>query len=74
MRHFTLDTTRADRLGAYGFNIYPVSEAEVEPALLDLNRIAELVAPLVQEGADRDVLNLICLRGRNSQFSKVHAQ
>jgi FkbM family methyltransferase len=51
------------RLGASGFQIYPIEEGQEELERLDPNRVQELVQSLVEKGAKRDVLNLVCLRG-----------
>jgi FkbM family methyltransferase len=54
------------RLGAYGFEIYPIEEDRSDLERLDPDRVQELIQPLVEKGARKDVLNLICLRGSSA--------
>jgi FkbM family methyltransferase len=62
------------RLGAYGFEIYPIEEDRSDLERLDPDRVRELIQPLVEKGAKKDVLNLICLRGSSASSFGSHAQ
>jgi FkbM family methyltransferase len=62
------------RLGAYGFEIYPIEEDRPELERLDPDRVRELIGPLVEKGTKKDVLNLICLRGSRASSFRSNAQ
>ena len=62
------------QLGAYGFQIYPIQEGQSDMGQLDPASVLELIQPLVKKGAKRDVLNLLCLRGRGATLLTGNVQ
>ncbi|HKV05092.1 MAG TPA: FkbM family methyltransferase [Candidatus Acidoferrales bacterium] len=57
-----------------GFRIHPIDEDRDAVESIDPARVFELIEPLIQEGAARDVINLLCLRGkRANQFAEGSA-
>jgi FkbM family methyltransferase len=56
------------QLAGDGFRIYPIDEDRGEVESLDPARVSELIEPLTRNGATKDVLNLLCLRGSRAGF------
>jgi FkbM family methyltransferase len=61
-------------LAACGLRVYSIDEDTGETAPLESARVSQFIAPLLQKGARRDVLNLMCIRDTRAAMARHAAQ
>jgi FkbM family methyltransferase len=56
------------QLSGCGFRIFPIDEDRDRVESLDPAQVSTLIEPLCRKRTDKDVLNLLCVRGRGASF------